>query len=80
MIICNRKEGQYSDHGSYEMLTLNEIRYTPAKCTSTFLSAFGLAEKDFHTQSMLLRFESNGRYKHHKQVKVNYYHRLKHSF
>ena len=33
-IICNRKQGHYSDRTICEMMTLNEIRYNPE--TSTF--------------------------------------------
>ena len=34
VIICNRKQGHYSDRRICEMMTLNEIRYNPV--TSTF--------------------------------------------
>ena len=46
MIICNHKQGHYSDRGICEMMTLKEIRYNPA--TSTFLLVVGLALKSPH--------------------------------
>jgi hypothetical protein len=70
-VICNRKQGHYSDRRICEMMTLNEIRYNPA--TSNVLSVVGLVLKSSHTQNMLLQIESTGRYSHHKQVKVVYY-------
>ena len=71
VIICNRKQGHYSDRRICEMMTLNEIRYNPA--ASTFLLVVGLALKSPHTHSMLLRIESTGIYTHHKQATVVYY-------
>ena len=71
VIICNRKQGHYSDRRICEMMTSNEIRYNPA--TSTLLLEDGLALKSSHTHSMLLRIESTGRYTRHKQVIVVYY-------
>ena len=70
VIICNRKQGHYSDRRICEMMTLNEIRYNPA--ASTFLLVVGLALKSPHTHSMLLRIESSGRYTHHKHVIMVY--------
>ena len=49
MIICNRKQGHYSDRRTCEMMTLNEIRYNPA--ASTFLLVAGLALKSPHMHS-----------------------------
>jgi hypothetical protein len=49
-------------------MTVNEICYNPG--TSTFLLEVCPTLKSSHKQSMLLRFESIGRYTHHKQVKV----------
>jgi hypothetical protein len=60
VIICNRKQGHHSDHRICKM-TLSEICYNPV--TSTFLSVVGLAWKSSHTQHMLLRVKSTGRYK-----------------
>ena len=56
MVICNRKQGHYSDRRICEMMTLNEIRYNTA--ASTFWLEVGLALKRPHTHSMLLRMES----------------------
>jgi hypothetical protein len=55
------------------MMTLNEIRYNPAR--STVLSVVCLPLKSSHTQNMLLFIESIGSYTgtHLKQVKVVYY-------
>jgi hypothetical protein len=53
------------------MMTLNEIRYSPA--TSTFLLVVGLNLKSSHAQNMLLRIELTGRHIHHKKVEVVYY-------
>jgi hypothetical protein len=38
MIICNRKQGHYNDRGICEMMTLNKIRYNPAKLSFLFSS------------------------------------------
>jgi hypothetical protein len=66
VIICNRKQGHYSDHRICEMMTLNEIHYNPA--TSTFLSVLGLAFKSSHNQNMLLLIKSTGSYINNKQA------------
>ena len=71
MIICNRKQGQYSDRRICEMMTLNEIRYNPA--SSIFWLVVGLALKNHHTHDMPLRIESTDRHTHHKQVIVVHY-------
>ena len=72
MIICNRKQGHYSDRRICVMMTLNDIRYNPA--TSTCLLVVDFALKSPHTHDMLLRIESTERHTHHKQViMVHYY-------
>ena len=72
VIICNRKQGHYSDRRICKMVTLNEIRYNPA--TSTFLLVVGLALNNPHTHIMLWRIESTERHTHHKQaIVVHYY-------
>ena len=72
MIICNRKQGHYSDRRTCEMMSCkSEIRYNPA--TSTFLLVVGLALKSPHTHGMLYRIESTERHTHHKQVIVVHY-------
>jgi putative heme iron utilization protein len=68
--ICNRKQGNYSDHRMCKMVTLNETCDNPT--TSTFLSVVGRALKSAYTQNKLLRIESTGRYTHHKPMKVVY--------
>ena len=66
MIICNRKQGHYSDRRICEM-----IRYNPA--TSTFWLVVGLALKNHHTHGMPLRIESTERHTQNKQVIVVHY-------
>ena len=68
MIICNRKLGHYSDRRICEMMTLNDIHYNLAASTYVYVACLVL--KRPHTQNMLLRIESIGRYTHHMQVKV----------
>jgi hypothetical protein len=68
VVICNRKQGHYSDRIIFEMMILNEIHYNLA--TSTYLQVICLVLKSPHTQNMLLRIESTGRRTYHKQVKV----------
>ena len=55
VIICNRKQGHYSDRRICEMMTLNEIRYNPATSTFLLVHVICLALKNPHTHSMLLR-------------------------
>ena len=69
MIICNRKQGHYSDRRICEIMTLNEIRYILA--SSTFWLVVGLdLKKNHHTPDMSLRIESTGIVTHRKQVRV----------
>jgi hypothetical protein len=71
VVTCNRKQGHYSDSRIGEKMALNENHCNPA--TSTYLSEVCLVLKSPHTQNMLLRIESSGRYTHLKQVKVAIY-------
>jgi hypothetical protein len=68
MVIAN-KIIKNSECRICEIMTLNQSHYNPG--TSTFLSVVALSLKISHTQSMLLRIESTGRYTHHKKVKVD---------
>jgi hypothetical protein len=52
------------------MMTLNEIRHNLGTLASLSVACLDL--KNDHTQNMLLRIESTGRYTHNKQVKVVY--------
>ena len=65
VIICNRKQGHYSDHRICEIMTLNETRYNPA--TSTFWLVVGLALNSPHTHGMPLRIESTEKHTHHSR-------------
>ena len=71
VIICNRKQGHYSDRRICETMTLNEICYNPA--ISTFWLVVDLALKNHHTHGMPLRIESTERHTHHKQAIVVHY-------
>ena len=62
VINCNSKQGHYSDRTICEMIILNEIHHNFA--TSTYLQVVCLVLKSPHTQNMLLRIESTGRYTH----------------
>ena len=77
VIICNRKQGHYSDRRICEMMILNKIRYNPA--TSTFWLVVGLALKSPHTHDMALSIESIERHTHHKHVIVVHYYIKKES-
>ena len=68
VIICNHKQGHYSDRRICEMMTLNDICYNPA--TSSFWLVIGLALKHQHTHDMPLRIESTERHTHQKQAIV----------
>jgi hypothetical protein len=68
VIICNRKQGYYTGHRICKMMTLNEIHYIHP--TSYHLSVVCLVLRSHHTQCMLLRIDSSGKYTHHNQMKV----------
>jgi hypothetical protein len=55
-------------------------RYSLYPCKANYLSGVGLALKISHTQNILLRIESTGRYVHHKQVDVEYYYTFIYKF
>jgi hypothetical protein len=69
MIICNWKKFIITTV-EFAMMA-SKIHYNPAALT--FLTVICLVLKSQHMQNMLLRIESTGRCKHHKQVKVEYY-------
>jgi hypothetical protein len=66
VIICNRKQGHYSNRRICEM-TLNMILYNPE--TSNYLSVVFLLLKCLHTLVYRITLETDT----HKQVKVVYY-------
>jgi hypothetical protein len=74
VMICNHKQGHYSDRRICDKDDFNEIHYNPATSTfTTFLVCLVLKSLHTDTQNMLLRIESSGRYTHHKQAKVIHY-------
>jgi hypothetical protein len=50
VIICNRKQGYYSDHRICEMMTLNEIYYNLS--TSNLMSIVGLVVISSHIRRL----------------------------
>jgi hypothetical protein len=71
VLICNPKQGHYSDRRIWKMMTMNDIHYNPA--TTTYLSVVCFVLKSPHTQNMRMRIESTGRYTHYKHIRMVYY-------
>jgi hypothetical protein len=70
VIMCNRKQGYYSDCRIRKMMTLNNIHYNSA--TSTFFNSWPLFEKFSYAKKCTCVWNQLGD-KHQKQLKVVYY-------